>query len=62
MIGCGTLEVNSMDPEEFFPDFTDESRITIADNILRHAVKLEDVIQVSMSNCDSSVGVDKTRN
>jgi hypothetical protein len=40
--------------EQFFPKMVGESGISVRDNIIRHAMKLDDIIHEHLSHCGCS--------
>jgi hypothetical protein len=50
MIGGSEMKLGALEMEEFFPKIVGISGISIRDNIMRHAMKLENIIHENLSH------------
>jgi hypothetical protein len=50
MIGSVEMQLGALETEQFFPKIASKSGITIKDNRMRHALKLEDIIHENLSH------------
>jgi hypothetical protein len=51
MIGGANMQLGSLEPKQLFPKIAGESGISIRDNRMRYAMKLEDIIHENLSHC-----------
>ena len=51
MIGSAKMKLGAPETEQFLLKIVGKSGISIRDNIMRHALKLEDIIHENLSHC-----------
>jgi hypothetical protein len=51
MIGGAEMQLGALEMEQFFPKIVGKSGISVRDNRMRHAMKLEDIIHENLSHC-----------
>jgi hypothetical protein len=51
MIGDADMQLVSLELEQFLPKIVGESWIMVRDNIMRHAVEFEDIVNKYLSHC-----------
>jgi hypothetical protein len=53
VIGSDEIQLGAMYLENFLPKIAGESGVSVKDNRIRHAMKLEDIIHEYLSHCGS---------
>jgi hypothetical protein len=57
MIGGAQMQLGSLYPEHLSPKNDGENGISVRDNIMRHAMKFEDIIHENLSYYGCSEGI-----